>query len=330
MGATSRASGCSRSPTTTSCFGGVSPINAQNRALIAALERGARRARDRPADLLRQPQLAPVPRRHARARCATTGVARALAFFTSAFSSYSGCRQYREDISARAGGGRAGRARGVRSCGRSTTTPGSSRRTPSTSRRRSRSIPAERRAARTSSSPRTASRWRWRGSAATRTSSPRPPGSSRRRSASPTHSVVYQSRSGSPRVPWLEPDVCDHIRAARRAGRQRRRRLADRLRLRPHGGALRPRRRGARGRASRRASRSCAPRTAGTHPAFVAMIRELIEERLDPEVPRRARRPLRPEPRRLRARLLPAGLVGGAAVSRRARPTARPARDRGR
>ena len=28
--------------------------------------------------------------------------------------------------------------------------------------------------------------------------------------------------------------------------------------------------------------------TAGTHPAFVAMIRELIEERLDPEAPRRA------------------------------------------
>jgi ferrochelatase len=28
--------------------------------------------------------------------------------------------------------------------------------------------------------------------------------------------------------------------------------------------------------------------TAGTHPAFVAMIRELIQERLDLEVPRRA------------------------------------------
>ena len=28
--------------------------------------------------------------------------------------------------------------------------------------------------------------------------------------------------------------------------------------------------------------------TAGTHPAFVAMIRELIQERLDPQVPRRA------------------------------------------
>ena len=46
-------------------FGGVSPINAQNRALIAALESRARRARHRPADLLRQPQLGSVPRRRA-------------------------------------------------------------------------------------------------------------------------------------------------------------------------------------------------------------------------------------------------------------------------
>ena len=46
-------------------FGGVSPINAQNRALIAALRPELDAARDRPADLLRQPQLASVPGRHA-------------------------------------------------------------------------------------------------------------------------------------------------------------------------------------------------------------------------------------------------------------------------
>ncbi|MFT7646476.1 MAG: ferrochelatase [Candidatus Poriferisodalaceae bacterium] len=27
------------------------------------------------------------------------------------------------------------------------------------------------------------------------------------------HDVVYQSRSGPPQVPWLEPDICDHVRA---------------------------------------------------------------------------------------------------------------------
>ena len=78
-------------------LGGVSPINEQNRALIAALEAelkahgpelpiywGNRNWRPFLADALLQ--------------MADDGVRRALAFFTSAFSSYSGCRQYRENI----------------------------------------------------------------------------------------------------------------------------------------------------------------------------------------------------------------------------------------
>lgn len=78
-------------------FGGVSPINAQNRALIAALEDelkahdldlpvyfGNRNWHPFIEDTIRQMR--------------DDGVKRALAFFTSAFSSYSGCRQYREDI----------------------------------------------------------------------------------------------------------------------------------------------------------------------------------------------------------------------------------------
>jgi ferrochelatase len=80
-------------------FGGVSPINAQNRALIAALESefaaadlslpiyfGNRNWHPLLADTLRQMR--------------ADGVRRAIAFFTSAFSSYSGCRQYRENIAA--------------------------------------------------------------------------------------------------------------------------------------------------------------------------------------------------------------------------------------
>ena len=43
-------------------FEGVSPIDAQNRALIDALSNRARRPRHRAAHLLRQPQLEPVPR----------------------------------------------------------------------------------------------------------------------------------------------------------------------------------------------------------------------------------------------------------------------------
>jgi ferrochelatase len=78
-------------------FGGRSPINEQNRQLIAAIEHelaqhgpqlpvywGNRNWHPLLPDTLRT--------------MAADGIRRALAFVTSAFSSYSGCRQYREDI----------------------------------------------------------------------------------------------------------------------------------------------------------------------------------------------------------------------------------------
>jgi ferrochelatase len=78
-------------------FGGKSPINDQNRQLIAALETelkthgprlpiywGNRNWHPLLADTLQQMKL--------------DGIRHALAFFTSAYSSYSGCRQYRENI----------------------------------------------------------------------------------------------------------------------------------------------------------------------------------------------------------------------------------------
>src|SRR5689334_19913402 len=78
-------------------FGGKSPINEQNRALIAAMEQvleergpklpvywGKRNWHPLLPDTVRRMQ--------------ADGVRRALAFATSAFGSYPGCRQYREDI----------------------------------------------------------------------------------------------------------------------------------------------------------------------------------------------------------------------------------------
>jgi protoporphyrin/coproporphyrin ferrochelatase len=78
-------------------FGGKSPINDQNRQLIAALKNelaehgpnlpiywGNRNWHPLLSDTLRQME--------------ADGIHRALAFVTSAYSSYSGCRQYREDI----------------------------------------------------------------------------------------------------------------------------------------------------------------------------------------------------------------------------------------
>jgi ferrochelatase len=78
-------------------FDGISPINEQNRQLMAALQQelaahgpnlpvywGNRNWRPYLADALRQ--------------MAADGVRRALAFVTSAYSSYSSCRQYLDDI----------------------------------------------------------------------------------------------------------------------------------------------------------------------------------------------------------------------------------------
>lgn len=78
-------------------FGGVSPINGQNRAMIEALEKelaekgpklpvywGNRNWHLLLADTLEQMR--------------KDGIKRAIAFVTSAFSSYSGCRQYLDDI----------------------------------------------------------------------------------------------------------------------------------------------------------------------------------------------------------------------------------------
>ena len=80
-------------------FGGKSPINDQNRALIAALADefasaglnlpiyfGNRNWHPLLPDTLRQMK--------------ADGVRRAIALFTSAFGSYSGCRQYRENVAA--------------------------------------------------------------------------------------------------------------------------------------------------------------------------------------------------------------------------------------
>ena len=78
-------------------FGGVSPINAQNRALKAALEAElAARGVDLPVYWGNRnwaPMLADALR-----EAAADGHRRLLAVATSAYSSYSSCRQYREDF----------------------------------------------------------------------------------------------------------------------------------------------------------------------------------------------------------------------------------------
>ena len=99
--------------------------------------------------------------------------------------------------------------------------------------------------------------------------------------------LVYQSRSGSPHVPWLEPDICDHLRSLSQAGVKdvvlspigflsdhievlfdldiEAREVANDV-------GIELRRAGA----------------VGTHPLFVAMLADLVEERLAPESGARA------------------------------------------
>jgi ferrochelatase len=80
-------------------FGGISPINAQNRELSAALERELQRHGPRLPVYWGNRNWRPLlPVVLAQMR--DDGVKCALAFFTSAFSSYSSCRQYRENIAA--------------------------------------------------------------------------------------------------------------------------------------------------------------------------------------------------------------------------------------
>ena len=80
-------------------FGGISPINAQNRALIAAVEQDlAFHGLDLPVYFGNR-NWAPYLNDTV-AQMAADGVRSAHVFVTSAFGSYSGCRQYRENMAA--------------------------------------------------------------------------------------------------------------------------------------------------------------------------------------------------------------------------------------
>jgi ferrochelatase len=262
-------------------FGGVSPINEQNRALIAALEQELRaHGIDLPIYFGNRnwhPFIA-----DAMAEMRNDGVRNALAFLTSAFSSYSGCRQYRENLfeAQQAVGPDAPAVSRLRMLYNH---PGfveanadhvreALEHVPSGSHiafaahsipvRMARNCAYEaqlRETARLVAESVGVAHWR----------------------------VVYQSRSGPPEVPWLAPDVSDHLVAIHGEGASgvvvspigfvsdhlevrydldvEARETADRIGL-PFARAA----------------------SAGTHPAFVAAIREAIGERLEAGSPKRA------------------------------------------
>jgi ferrochelatase len=272
-------------------FGGKSPINDQNRALMAALRTefdahgihlpiywGNRNWHPLLADTLRQMQ--------------KDGVKRAAAYITSAFSSYSGCRQYQEDI-ARA---RAEIGEGAPEVIKLRTFhnhPGFIEANAARVREALAKIPGERR--------------RQAKLAFTAHSIPTAMASASRyvpqlreactligdRVGRTDWELVYQSRSGPPTQPWLEPDIGDAIRSWHAAG------VRD-LVISPvgfisdHMEVLYDLDTEARELCAELGMNMIRAGTPGVHPLFVSMIRELLEERLGHIAEPRALGPLGP------------------------------------
>lgn len=256
-------------------FDGVSPINQQNRNLIAALERELERHGPRLPIYWGNRNWHPLLPDTVE-RMAADGVENALAFVTSAYSSYSSCRQYLQNISdAQAKvGPRAPRIEKLRVfynhplfIEANVDHVRAVWKQPAHLVFTAHSIPesmaancdyAAQLAETGSLSAQALNIENWQ--------------------------LVYQSRSGSPSQPWLGPDVSDHLRA-----------LADKgvkeVVVAPigfvsdHMEVVYDLDYEAQKVARELGINMVRARTAGTHPAFVKMIRELMLERINNEVP---------------------------------------------
>ncbi|HTU73553.1 MAG TPA: ferrochelatase [Trebonia sp.] len=213
-------------------FGGVSPINAQCRALLAAVgTEFAARDLDLPlywGNRNWRPYLADTV-----AQMAADGVRRAVAFVTSAYSSYSACRQYRDDIErARAAVGQD--APVIDKIRPYFNHPGFVEPFADATQAALATLPAEaRNAARlvftAHSVPERMAAVSGSPSAGTLLDAPGGRYAAELREASRlitertrlSHrhfDLVYQSRSGPPSVPWLEPDVGQHLGSLAKEG----------------------------------------------------------------------------------------------------------------
>jgi ferrochelatase len=191
-------------------FGGVSPINAQNRALISALQAefqqhdlqlpiywGNRNWHPLLPDTLR--------------KMSDDGVRRAIAFVTSAYSCYSGCRQYREDIQrAREQVGPA--APEIDKLRVFFNHPGFVEPMAQCVREALERVPAERRVETRIVYTAHSIPLAMANGCAYVTQLTEACRLVSERVGNPAWQLVYQSRSGPPSQPWLEPDVCDCLR----------------------------------------------------------------------------------------------------------------------
>ena len=265
-------------------FGGISPINAQCRDLIEKLTTefaahdlalpiywGNRNWHPLLPDAVQQMR--------------DDGIRSALAFITSPYSSYSSCRQYLDDIA---------RAREAVGAG-----------APEVQRLRhyfdhpgfveplSRNVAAALAAARNGGGGEPALLYSAHSiptamaQASDYEAQLREVASLVTEKCAPGHpwSLVWQSRSGPPTVPWLEPDVGDALTALAAGGTRSVvvapiGFISDHMEVVYDLDVLAAERAAALGLRFTRAA------TVGAAPEFVAMIRQLVEERLDPSAPR--------------------------------------------
>lgn len=99
--------------------------------------------------------------------------------------------------------------------------------------------------------------------------------------------LVYQSRSGRPQDPWLEPDILDHLQNLGDNGVQNVIVMPIGF-LSDHMEVLFDLDEEAQEKAAELGMTMVRAKSVGTHPKFVQMLRELIQERLDSAVPKRA------------------------------------------
>lgn len=202
-------------------FGGVSPINAQNRAFVDALRDELPRYGLELPVYWGNRNWAPFLEESVR-QMRDDGVRRALAFFTSAYSSYSGCRQYRENLAAaRAAVGEGAPA--IERIGPYFNHPGFVQPFVDGTAEAVASLTEEQRAGAqlvftTHSIPVSMAHSSGGGSGDAYVRQHRDVASvvaaevSARAGRPLPWELVYQSRSGSPRTPWLEPDIDAHLR----------------------------------------------------------------------------------------------------------------------
>ena len=267
-------------------FDGKSPINQQTRDLIAALK----------SELAEHGPHLPVYWGNRNwhpllgetlAQMKQDGIRHALAFVTSAYSSYSGCRQYREDI-ARAQSEVGEGAPEVDKLRAFFNHPGFIEATESRLRDALQQIPKRDRKNVQIVYIAHSIPWSMANSSDYVSQLDEARKLASARLGVNNDVLVYQSRSGAPGQPWLEPDILDYLRDVKA------RNLASAVVLAPisfisdHMEVLYDLDIEARHLCDELSLPMARAKTVGVHPEFISMIRELVEERMNPSLERRA------------------------------------------